>query len=94
MLHHCGMPKTDLDFINSAGPEMESLLKKSDVRLIQFTGSSGVAERLSRTFNGKVRIEDAGFDWKILGPDVGDVDYVAWQCDQDAYASSGQKCSA
>ena len=23
-----------------------------------------------------------------------DVDYVAWQCDQDAYASSGQKCSA
>lgn len=23
-----------------------------------------------------------------------DVDYVAWQCDQDAYACSGQKCSA
>jgi len=35
-----------------------------------------------------------GFDWKIVGPDVGNVDYVAWQCDQDAYASSGQKCSA
>ena len=47
-----------------------------------------------RETHGKVRIEDAGFDWKILGPDVGDVDYVAWQCDQDAYASSGQKCSA
>lgn len=31
---------------------------------------------------------------KILGPDVGDVDYVAWQCDQDAYATIGQKCSA
>ena len=35
-----------------------------------------------------------GFDWKILGPDVSNVDYIAWQCDQDAYASSGQKCSA
>ena len=43
---------------------------------------------------GKVYLEDAGFDWKILGPDVSNVDYVAWQCDQDAYACSGQKCSA
>ena len=41
-----------------------------------------------------MKLEDAGFDWKILGPDVGDVDYVAWQSDQDAYAYSGQKCSA
>jgi 1-pyrroline-5-carboxylate dehydrogenase len=24
---------------------------------------------------------------------VGDVEYVAWQCDQDAYSASGQKCS-
>ena len=39
-------------------------------------------------------LEDAGFDWKVLGPDVADIDYVAWQCDQDAYACSGQKCSA
>ena len=39
-------------------------------------------------------LEDAGFDWKILGPDVSDEAYVAWQCDQDAYACSGQKCSA
>ena len=39
-------------------------------------------------------LEDAGFDWKILGPDVNNLDYVAWQCDQDAYACSGQKCSA
>jgi hypothetical protein len=43
---------------------------------------------------GKIRVEDAGFDWKLLGPDVHDVSYVAWQCDQDAYACSGQKCSA
>jgi hypothetical protein len=42
----------------------------------------------------QVYLEDAGFDWKILGPDVTDFDYVAWQCDQDAYAATGQKCSA
>ena len=42
----------------------------------------------------QVFLEDAGFDWKVLGPDVSEVDYVAWQCDQDAYACSGQKCSA
>ena len=42
----------------------------------------------------QVFLEDAGFDWKVLGPDVSDIDYVAWQCDQDAYACSGQKCSA
>ena len=42
----------------------------------------------------QVFLEDAGFDWKILGPDVSEIDYVAWQCDQDAYACSGQKCSA
>jgi len=26
---------------------------------------------------------------QLLGPDVADEDYVAWQCDQDAYAYSG-----
>ena len=45
-------------------------------------------------FTKQVYLEDAGFDWKILGPDVTDFDYVAWQCDQDAYAATGQKCSA
>ena len=94
MLHFCGMPKTDLDLIHCEGPEMENILRKSDVRLTQFTGSSRVAERLCRSLDGKVKVEDAGFDWKILGPDAEDIDYVAWQCDQDAYAASGQKCSA
>jgi 1-pyrroline-5-carboxylate dehydrogenase len=28
--------------------------------------------------NGLVKLEDAGFDWKILGPDVSDFEYVAW----------------
>ena len=47
----------------------------------QFTGSSKVAEHLMQVTQGKLRIEDAGFDWKLLGPDVTDVDYVAYQCD-------------
>lgn len=64
------------------------------VRVTQFTGSSKVGELLSEATHGKVKLEDAGFDWKIIGPDVDNVDYVAWQCDQDAYASIGQKCSA
>lgn len=80
--------------LNCRGPVAERLILDADVRLTQFTGSSRVAERLSEATRGKVKIEDAGFDWKILGPDVADVDYVAWQCDQDAYACAGQKCSA
>lgn len=31
---------------------------------------------------------------QVLGPDVKEFDYVAWTADQDAYAYSGQKCSA
>ena len=42
----------------------------------------------------QVYLEDAGFDWKVLGPDVQELEYVAWVADQDAYACSGQKCSA
>lgn len=95
LLHHCGMPMTDVDFLhNKNGKTMHQLLLQAHPRMTLFTGSSHVAELLSRDLNGKIKIEDAGFDWKILGPDVGDVDYVAWQCDQDAYAYSGQKCSA
>jgi 1-pyrroline-5-carboxylate dehydrogenase len=62
--------------------------------MTQFTGSSVVAERLALLTHGKLKIEDAGFDWKIIGPDVSDVDFVAYTCDQDAYAHTGQKCSA
>ncbi|KAK9813740.1 hypothetical protein WJX73_006181 [Symbiochloris irregularis] len=94
MLHHCGLPKTDVDFIHGNGRVVGELLTQAQPRSILFTGSGKVAEKLAEDFRGKVFLEDAGFDWKILGPDVADVDYVAWQCDQDAYACSGQKCSA
>jgi 1-pyrroline-5-carboxylate dehydrogenase len=73
---------------------MEYIIDHANFRVIQFTGSSKVAEHLAEKTRGRVRIEDAGFDWKILGPDVNDFEYVAWQCDQDAYAATGQKCSA
>lgn len=38
-----------------------------------FTGSSRVAEKLAVDLKGRVKLEDAGFDWKILGPDVHEV---------------------
>ncbi|KAG5460127.1 MAG: hypothetical protein BJ554DRAFT_7864, partial [Olpidium bornovanus] len=83
-------PMADIDFICCEGPVMGKFVEISKPRVIQFTGSSKVAEHLSALTRGKVKIEDAGFDWKILGPDVSEVDYVAWQCDQDAYAHTGQ----
>ncbi|KAJ1433135.1 Aldehyde/histidinol dehydrogenase [Ochromonadaceae sp. CCMP2298] len=94
LLHHCGMPMQDVDFINSDGPTMHKLLMRAEPRMTQFTGSSKVAELLARDLHGKIKLEDAGWDWKVLGPDVSDVEYVAYVSDQDAYAYSGQKCSA
>eukprot|EP00919_Chromeraceae_sp_WS-2016_P067767 GHVR01160283.1.p2 GENE.GHVR01160283.1~~GHVR01160283.1.p2 ORF type:complete len:102 (-),score=7.62 GHVR01160283.1:5339-5644(-) len=73
---------------------MEYVIDNANFKVIQFTGSSKVAEHLAKKTNGRVKIEDAGFDWKVLGPDVSHVDYVTWVSDQDAYGASGQKCSA
>ena len=70
MLHYCGLPKEDLDFINCDGPVMEKILVKGDAKTTLFTGSSRIGEHLAKVLNGKVKLEDGGFDWKILGPDV------------------------
>eukprot|EP00468_Gymnochlora_sp_CCMP2014_P005124 CAMPEP_0167754318 /NCGR_PEP_ID=MMETSP0110_2-20121227/8202_1 /TAXON_ID=629695 /ORGANISM="Gymnochlora sp., Strain CCMP2014" /LENGTH=513 /DNA_ID=CAMNT_0007640181 /DNA_START=136 /DNA_END=1677 /DNA_ORIENTATION=- len=94
LLHECGLPKNDVDLLWSSGPVMMDILKKGDSRMTLFTGSQAVAELLTIELKGKVKLEDAGFDWKIFGPDVSDIDYVAWQADHDSYAYSGQKCSA
>lgn len=94
LLHACGLPIEDVDFINSDGKTMNKLLMEANPRMTLFTGSSRVGEKLAEDLKGRIRLEDAGFDWKILGPDVNEVDYVAWVCDQDAHACSGQKCSA
>jgi len=98
LLIHCGLSPSDLDFINCRGQVMGELIKESKdkIRLLQFTGSKEVAEKLAVDLMGKIKIEDAGFDWKIIGPDYDSKwsEHVAWQCDEDAYNASGQKCSA
>lgn len=65
LLHHCGMPLTDVDFLNSDGATMHSLLMRAEPRMTQFTGSSKVAELLARDLRGKIKLEDAGWDWKV-----------------------------
>ncbi len=98
LLIEAGLPAADVDLIHCRGRVMGDIIEtaKNDLRMVQFTGSSEIAERIADVMNGRVRIEDAGFDWKILGPDFdpGWLDYVAWQCDEDAYNAAGQKCSA
>jgi len=98
MLIESGLPPEDLDLVHCRGSNMGKLVEaaRDTIRLVQFTGSSGVAERTADVMNGTVRLEDAGFDWKVIGPDFDErwADYVAWQSDQDAYNASGQKCSA
>jgi len=48
---------------------------QANPRMTLFTGSSRVAEKLAVDLKGRVKLEDAGFDWKILGPDVHEVSY-------------------
>lgn len=102
LLLYCGMPKEDMMLIHCAGPVMEKLVsaKNQDgefiVQLTQFTGGSDIAKKLSELTKGRVKMEDAGFNWKILGPHIYyySPDEIAAICDKDAYAASGQKCSA
>lgn len=65
LLHACGMPLSDVDFINTDGPTMHKFLLKAAPRMTLFTGSSHVAEVLARDLHGKIKIEDAGWDWKV-----------------------------
>jgi 1-pyrroline-5-carboxylate dehydrogenase len=70
MLHYCGLPKEDVDFLYADGSVMQKILLKSAVRNTLFTGSSKVGEQLAKALNGKIKLEDGGYDWKLLGPDV------------------------
>jgi len=98
LLQHCGMDMKDMDFVYCTGLEFNKLLVKYEPSMTLFTGSQHVADKLAVDLKGKIKLEDAGFDWKILGPDVpkkqSERDFVLWQCDHDAYGYSGQKCSA
>ena len=95
LLIHCGLPATDADMVHCRGSKMGKLISDASdkIRMVQFTGSCEVAERIAADTNGKIRVEDAGFDWKLIGPDYDPLwsDYVAWQCDEDAYNASGPK---
>ncbi|KAK1586210.1 hypothetical protein Q3G72_000140 [Acer saccharum] len=92
LLHYCGLPMEDVDFINSDGKTMNKLLMEANPQMTLFTGNSRVADKLATDLKDRIKLEDAGFDWKVLGLDVQEEDYVACVCDQDAYACSGQKC--
>jgi len=91
---HCGLEPNSMDFIHCQGPVMQHILVEGNSRNLLFTGSQKIAELLCEKLKGRVKLEDAGFDWKVLGPDVGNLEYVSWQADNDAYGHSGQKCSA
>ncbi|XP_019095678.1 PREDICTED: delta-1-pyrroline-5-carboxylate dehydrogenase 12A1, mitochondrial-like [Camelina sativa] len=73
LLHYCGLPAEDVDFINSDGKTMNKILLEANPRMTLFTGSSRVAEKLALDLKGRIRLEDAGFDWKVLGPDVQEI---------------------
>ena len=61
---------------------MSNILVQGGARMTCFTGSFEGAEKLSQVLHGKLKVEDAGFDWKILGPDVPKdqkmIDYIGW----------------
>lgn len=65
MLHHVGLPKTDIDFVYCDGPVMNEIMVQGDSRMCLFTGSQRVAEKLTLDLRGRVKLEDAGFDWKV-----------------------------
>ena len=67
IMHDNGLPKEDVDMIHCNGEIMQKLLIESKPRLTQFTGSSKIAEKLSKELHGRIRIEGGGFDWKIIG---------------------------
>jgi 1-pyrroline-5-carboxylate dehydrogenase len=96
LLEYCGMPKDSMVLVHNDRDNTEKLMKagKDVFRMVQFTGSSTVAHKLALLMKGKLKIEDSGYNWSILGPDVRNVHQVAHQVDQDAFAASGQKCSA
>jgi len=78
MAIHCGMNPNESDFITCENKIINDLLEGDTFRLTQFTGSSKIAEHIGNVTNGKVKVEDAGFDWKLFGPDVVDFDYAVW----------------
>lgn len=64
LLLSVGMPPESVDLLHCSGSVVSELLRRAPVRLTQFTGGASVSEMLCKEFAGKVKVEDAGFDWK------------------------------
>ncbi len=54
LLHACGMPLTDVDFLCGRGPAMNHVMNEAQPRSTLFTGSKRVAEKLAVDMHGKV----------------------------------------
>ena len=59
-LLECGLPAEYVNLVHADKANSGHLFEQlaDTLRVVQFTGSSRVAETLMKTFNGKVRIED------------------------------------
>lgn len=101
LMQFCGYPNNVINLILCRGDVMSNLLASTPFRMTQFTGSSAVAQKLIQVTNGQIKIEDSGFNWKVLGPIETKgkspdkkikhlIDNVAYQSDLDAYALSGK----
>ena len=52
------------------GGEFERFFSMVDIRMAQFIGSSKEAERLGQALRREIKIEDSGYDWKLIGPNA------------------------
>ena len=68
MLHHVGMPTTDLDYIQGNGRVVGEILKQGHPRSTLFTGSQKVAEQLALDLKGKVHSGSVLYCWRHLTP--------------------------
>lgn len=97
-LIECGLDPNDVNFLNGEPDVINKFLIQNRPELTVFTGSSEVANKLTKDLNGKIKIEDAGFNWKIVGrADQFDVDekmQIINTAMKDMFDNSGQKCSA
>lgn len=96
LLLYAGMPPESMILMHNNRQNSSNFVKKAaeSLRLIQFTGSSKIANELALITKGKVRMEDSGYNWMILDEKLDNVDHTIRQIDQDAFSASGQKCSA
>ncbi len=58
LMHDNRLPENNVDFIHCNGKVMEHFLLQSKPRMTQFTGSTKIAEKLSKALHGKVRINE------------------------------------